>query len=389
MKTWLHFDSTGGAAGDMILGALLALGVPPREVEETLRSLCLEPFSLIQQPHQAGGLQGVQCHVHVPEEPHAHRHLEEIAALIEKSDLPEDVQRMSLSVFNRLAEAEATVHGTTPDQIHFHEVGALDSILDICGCCLTLHRLGISGVSCGPLPLGCGTMTCAHGQIPLPAPATLRLLEGMPTVQTNEPFELVTPTGAALLSTWKTAAAPPPGSIPLHSVFSFGHRTLNQRPNLLRAALYQVPESNSETQESCILLETNLDDQTPELTGLLLEKLQPLALDVFSTPILMKKNRPGILVSVLCTEAQKTNCVETLFRESSTFGIREQTVRRHLLERDFTETQTPWGPVRIKRGFRNETLITSSPEISDCEQLAAQHHVPVKTVYQAALKGLP
>lgn len=389
MKTWLHFDSTGGAAGDMILGALLGLGVPTRDVEKTLGSLVTESFTLTQQPHHTGGLQGVQCSIHVPEEPHAHRNLKEITALIEKSALPDEAQHLSLKVFTRLAAAEAGVHGTTPDQIHFHEVGALDSLLDICGSCLALHQLDVSGISCGPLPLGCGLIPCAHGNLPAPAPATLRLLEGMPTVQTDEPFELITPTGAALLSTWKTAAAPPPGSAPLRSVFSFGHRTLKQRPNLLRATLYAVPEPSAPSQETCVLLETNLDDQTPELIGLLLEKLRPLALEVFSTPVQMKKNRPGLLVSVLCAEAQKPTCLETLFRESSTFGIREQTVQRHLLERNFKKVETPWGPVRIKHGFRNGTLLTRSPEIGDCEQCATAHGVPVKTVYQAALKGMP
>lgn len=383
MKT-LHFDSLGGASGDMILGALCALGADSGELRKQLGSLGIGNFSIECPPFKSHALQGVQCRVNTPKE-HAHRHLADIRGMIADSTLPEPVQAEAIRVFSRIAEAEATVHGTTPDKIHFHEVGAMDSIIDICGACLAKHLLEIETVSVGTLPLGRGTISCAHGVMPCPAPATLLLLENMPVEQTDQPFELVTPTGAALLAEWKSADRIPAGSMPLQTAFSFGHRELENRPNLLRATLYQTGAEQSAGTGEAILLETNIDDMTPELAGALTEKLRDCALDVWTVAVQMKKQRPGILLSVLCEPARKSDCIELIFRESSTFGIRELPLQRHILDREFITVATVYGKIRVKRGLLRGRCVTQSPEIADCERAAAEHNSPLKTVYNAAL----
>lgn len=391
MKT-LFFDSLGGASGDMILGALCELGVNPTELESELSTLPIDNFSITVEPHMSHKLQGVQAKVHVLEPTHhdgpAHhhgRHLSAIREMISQSDLPDPVKVQSIHVFERIAVAEAKMHGTTVEKIHFHEVGAMDSILDIVGSCLALHKLEIDQVAIRALPVGCGTIQCAHGTIPCPAPATLELLHGFSINQTDEPFELVTPTGAALLSTWKTANHTPPESKPLATAYSFGQRQLNQRPNLLRATLF---ESDTACESAdCILLESNIDDMTPELIGLLTETLRPLALDVWVTPVQMKKHRPGVTVSVLCTTEQKARIISAFFKNSTTFGLREQTLSRHVLQREFETVETEFGPIKIKCGRLHGKGITRTPEMSDCENAAIKNGVTARTVYEAALRA--
>jgi hypothetical protein len=318
-------------------------------------------------------------HTHAP-----HRGLREIRALIEGSQLPASVKATSLRVFQRLAEAEAHVHGTTPDQVHFHEVGAMDAIIDIVGACLGLEMLGVTGVSVGPLPLGHGAVECAHGILPIPAPATVELLKGFPVAPGDEPFELVTPTGAALLTTWQTLETFPSGSRILKVGQGFGHRALKGRPNLLRAMLMEIGADSA--QDACLVLECNLDDLTPELTGALLHRLLGVgALDVFLTPVQMKKQRPGILLTVLCRPDQRPAMLDLIFRESTTFGIREHAVQRTVLERRHEYVETPFGRVRVKIGRWQGADITVSPEYEDCLRAAESAGVSVRAVYEAAL----
>ncbi|MFC1467438.1 nickel pincer cofactor biosynthesis protein LarC [Verrucomicrobiota bacterium] len=395
MKT-LFFDSLGGASGDMILGALCGLGVDPAELEADLQTLPIDDFSISVEPFMSHSLQGVQAKVHVHEHHHHHgeghghhhhgRHLSQIKEMIEKSALPDSVKAGSIQVFERIAVAEAKMHGTTVEKIHFHEVGAMDSILDIVGSCLALHKLGVDQVAIRSLPVGCGTIQCAHGTIPCPAPATMELLQGFAIEQTDEPFEMVTPTGAALLSSWKMAERAPSESRPLKTAYSFGQRKLHNRPNLLRATLL---ESDSATEATtCFLLESNIDDMSPELTGILTECLREHALDVWTTPIQMKKQRPAIKVSVLCTAEQKSKASEAFFKNSTTFGIREQQVERHTLQREFKSAQTGFGPIKVKYGYLNGECITRTPEIADCEETAAKNGVSVRAVYEAALRAI-
>ncbi|OQW96968.1 MAG: TIGR00299 family protein [Verrucomicrobia bacterium A1] len=386
----LHFECVGGASGDMILGALIELGVDPSALQRGLARLPIEPFEIEARPFRDHHLAGTQVTVRIPEHRHEHGHgrgLKEITGLIQASDLPPRAKELSLKVFGRIADAEAKVHGTTREEVHFHEVGALDSIIDIVGGCLGLERLGVEAVAVGPFPAGRGIIECAHGVFPNPAPATVELLKGFPVVQTEEPHELVTPTGAALLTTWKTLDAPPDGARPIRIGYSFGHRKLERRPNLLRATLLESEPAAADS-DSCVVLECNLDDTTPELLGSLTQRLlEAGAMDAFTTAVQMKKQRPGTLLTVLCAPGKKDALLDLIFRESTTFGVREYTARRTILERRIVEVQTPHGPVHIKIGRWKDADVTRSPEMDDCIRLARERGVPVRTVYETALQA--
>ncbi len=394
-KRVLHFESIGGASGDMILGALIGLGVPVQELNEELKSLQVDPFEIVADDVVEQGMSGVRARVEVHDHhhhPHHHgehhhehgRHLSTILKLIGSSDLPADVIAMASTVFQRIGEAEAAIHNIDIEKIHFHEVGAMDSIIDIVGCCLALNKLGVDAVSIRSLPQGHGTIECAHGTYPNPAPATLRLLEGIPVDQVDEPFELVTPTGAALLSVWRKTGMPPSGSTSVNMSYSFGHRQLRHRPNLLRATLYELAENQSA--DEVLVLECNLDDTTPELIGCLFDQLvEAGALDVFTAPVSMKKQRTGILLTVLCLPEDRERMLDLIFRESTTFGIRERLSKRVVLDRSFEQIETPFGVVRMKIGRRKGEVVTASPEIEDCRKCAAEGGVPVRNVYDAAL----
>ncbi|MCF7849494.1 MAG: nickel pincer cofactor biosynthesis protein LarC [Kiritimatiellales bacterium] len=391
----LHFESIGGASGDMILGALIGLGVSVDELNEELKTLKVDPFGISVEEIVEQGMSGVRAkvaveeHHHHSDHGHSHghshgRHLSTILGLIGNSGLPDAVKESASEVFQRIGEAEAAIHGVDIEKIHFHEVGAMDSIVDIVGCCLGLHKLGVAGVAIRSLPQGHGTIECAHGTYPNPAPATLRLLDGFPVEQVDEPFELVTPTGAALLSSWKTGDVPPSGSRAVASVYSFGHRRLNHRPNLLRATIYEPADDS--TPDECLVLECNIDDCSPEIVGYLFDPLlEAGALDVFTTPVLMKKQRQGILLTVLCVPSDREKMLDLIFRESTTFGIREHVTKRFILERSFQTLETPYGEVRIKIGKRHGETVTASPEIEDCRKCAAEHGVAVQHLYNAAL----
>ncbi|MBN2163912.1 MAG: nickel pincer cofactor biosynthesis protein LarC [Pontiellaceae bacterium] len=399
-KRILHFESIGGASGDMILGALIGLGVPVEELNDELKSLQVDPFEILVDGVVEQGMSGVRARVVIHEHHHHHhhehdhdghhhhhgRHLSTILKLIDASSLPAPVKENAASVFQCIGEAEAAIHGVDIEKIHFHEVGAMDSIIDIVGSCLALHKLGVDGVSIRSLPQGHGTIECAHGTYPNPAPATLRMLKGFPVQSVDEPFELVTPTGAALLSNWRSASSPGECAGLTNTAYSFGHRKLNGRPNLLRASLYVENLSRNAEFDEVLVLECNLDDMTPELIGCLSEQLIASgALDVFTAPVFMKKQRPGVLLTVLCAPEQRNGLVEIIFRESTTFGIREHLSRRTILDRGFEPVETPYGSVRIKVGQRAGEIMTAAPEIEDCRKCATEGGVPVKIVYDTAL----
>ncbi len=313
--------------------------------------------------------------------------MREIEALIQAGGLPEAVKADSLRVFRRIGEVEAGLHGTTVDRIHFHEIGAVDSIVDIVGCCLARHRLGIGAVSVGPLPQGCGTLHCAHGLWPNPAPATVALLEGMRVEQTDEPHELVTPTGAGLLAVWRSQAVAPAGARVLSAGYGFGQRTLQGRPNVLRAVVLETDEV-AEAATACLVLECNLDDETPELVGALTERLLAAgALDVFTTPVFMKKQRPGVLLTVLTEPALREKLIDLLFRESTTLGLREHPVQRTVLHRRHVEVETPSGRIRIKIGTWHGDDVTLAPEFEDCRLRAQESGRPLRQVYEQAVQA--
>ncbi len=398
----IRFDSVGGASGDMILGALIGLGADVNILSRELASLLPdEKFRITIAPKESYGINGITAKVEIEElhSHHSHEHHHEhdgrtfadIRQIIGKSRLTDTVKATSIRVFAALAAAEGKIHNMPSDKVHFHEVGAVDSIVDITGCCLALEMLGVQGISVSPLPSGQGTFKCRHGIYPIPAPATIELMKNLKSVLTDEPYELVTPTGAALLSVWPHVEVPD-GSKLTDVANSFGHRKLDARPNLLRAILYEsagntMPEHNDDT-DSVIVLETNIDDCPAEFIGPLFERLLSAgALDVWTTPILMKKQRPGIMLSVICRNDCRKTIYDIIFQETTTFGIREYTAVRQCLERRFEQAQTSYGKVKIKVGSRNGRDITCSPEIDDCIRLSGESGVAVRDVYLAAVKA--
>ena len=428
MKRYLRLDSVGGASGDMILSALAAVGADIQAIEKTLNSFFPEKLTFqlasandsglngfrlkVQRPasgvlHSESKVRGpesndwlhanskgsgfrvqgsgVEAHGHDRGE-HTHRGLREIEALLTGSPLSEATRNVAIEVFRSLAAAEAKIHNTTPEAVHFHEVGAWDSVADIVGSCLALEQLGICGVSCGPLPAGIGTIACSHGEMPNPAPATQELLQGLRVVQTDEPFEMVTPTAAALLRVWtQTLERVPEETVLEKNGFGFGTRKLKHRPNVLRATLMSSPISDLRplTSDSKLLvMEANLDDCNPEwIASLVPVLLEQGALDVWQTPILMKKGRAGLLLSVLAPEACAGILRETIFRGTTTFGIRYYPVQREVLERRMEQVATPYGEVPVKVGLYKGEVITRSPEHDACEALAKAHGVTVRQVW--------
>jgi len=386
----IYFDSVGGASGDMILASLLDLGADLKKIQAGLQKMVRDRFSIEAKPVRQNGLRGLRVKVriaHHDEHGHGHhcRNLDDIEKLINKSPFSSHVKEHAVGVFRRLAKAEAKAHGVQPSEIHFHEVGALDSIVDIVGSCLALEQLGVEKTAMGCLPLGCGTIKCAHGILPSPAPATVELLKGFAVAQTGEKFELVTPTGAALLTTWKNTGLVPAGSQILRAGYGFGHFELKNRPNLLRAILFDGAKETG-GHEQCLALECNIDDMSPELIGHLFNRLlEQGALDVFITPVQMKKNRPGAMLTVLCSPDKREEMLDLIFSESTTFGVREYNVRRTVLPRRFETVATPYGRVRLKIGLWKGGEVTRAPEYEDCRKLAEKANVPLRKIYEAAL----
>ncbi len=387
-----RFDSVGGASGDMILSAFLDLGVNVDELISTVKQLDIEHFELVPRKVEQNGLHGTGIDVKIDHQGHHHNHrtFEDIKDLLEKSGIDSKIKDTSLQVFRKLAEAEASVHDTTPEKVTFHEVGATDSIIDIVGSCFCLVSLKIEMVTVGPLPVGRGTIQAAHGLLPVPVPATALLLRNHEIIQTEENTELVTPTGAALLSTWEKLL---PSAAPALSISKTGHgfgsKKLSARPNVLRISLLTASKNEHEPSD-CIVLESNIDDTIPELLGSLASRLfEAGALDVFFTSAQMKKQRPGTLLSVLVRPADAAVIKELIFRETTTFGIREYEVSRTTLARRTHAVQTRYGPVKIKIGTLCGEDVTWSPEYEDCARIAGEQQTPVRKVYEAALRSSP
>lgn len=384
-----YFDCFSGVSGDMALGALLACGADEAAFRSALAGLAVPGYDLKIERVTRGGLAATDVDVALREHEQGHgRHLSDIAALLEHSTLSDGVRRKALAVFERLADAEAKIHGATRDEIHFHEVGAVDAIVDIVGVCLLLQMLGVERVALSALPCGHGTITCAHGVLPVPAPATLELLAGFPVYPIDIRGELVTPTGAALLTTLAGphSAGPMPAMRVLTSGFGAGKKQFDpNRPNLLRVVLGETEESTDRTPQTIAVLETNVDDQNPEGFDLLMERLLAAgALDVFFAPIQMKKNRPATLVTALCPLEKTEDLADLLFRESGTFGIRVREQKRLTLTRSWETVATEYGPIQVKVGTWQGEEMTASPEYEDCKQAALTHGVPLRRVYDAA-----
>lgn len=333
---------------------------------------------------------------HHDDHDHEHnRNFSQIKELISRSALSDWVKQKSVNVFHRIAVAEGKIHGLPPEQVHFHEVGAVDSIVDIVGGCIALEMLGKPRVLAAPVVEGFGWINCAHGRFPIPAPATLQILggRGIAVTQCDEPHELVTPTGAALLAEFVESFGPMQGIVAEKVGFGLGTRNNKTRPNVLRAILGESTSGSAQTNDwqtdTITVLETNLDDINAEILGHFVEQaLAAGALDVFHTPIQMKKNRPGVLLTVLCNSADADKFTELMLRETSAFGVRRSTAERRKLQREFSTVKTAFGDVSVKIGKLNGKVVQASPEYESCKKIADQKHVTLKDVYEAALKAV-
>ena len=379
--TIAYLDCFSGVSGNMLLGALLDAGLALDDLKADLARLPLSGYEIRAERVTKRGVSATHLAVEVSPE-HAHRGLKDVIAIIDQAGLPSGVSDQSRRIFTRLAEAEARVHGQPVEEVHFHEVGAVDAIIDVVGACCGLHRLGIEQVSASPLPLGGGWVETAHGRLPVPAPATAELLKGVPAYGGPVEEELVTPTGAAILTTIATSFGPMPPMTVRSVGWGAGTKEM-AHPNVLRIF---VGESAAQPRaQSLVAIETNLDDMNPEFFEYLMDRLYMAgALDVFYTPIVMKKSRPATLISVLAEATQANALREVIFRETTTLGVRSYDVSRLCLERDWREVQTEYGPVRMKVGLSDGEIITAAPEYEDCRRLARESGTPVKTVYQAA-----
>jgi pyridinium-3,5-bisthiocarboxylic acid mononucleotide nickel chelatase len=436
MKT-LYLDLISGIAGDMFIAALIDLGADAKKLERELKKLKLDGYHLHVSRQQKSAIAGVKFDVHLAhdhdhhhghdhdhahghqhehdhdhghdhghhhEHDHAHGHshedqrnFAEIKRLISRSKLSGWVKQRSIAVFARIAEAEGKIHGLPPAEVHFHEVGAVDSIVDIVGAAIALELLGKPRVIASPVVEGTGWIDCAHGTFPVPAPATLAILgtRKIPMTQCEEPHELVTPTGAALLAEFAESFGPMENLVAEKIGFGLGTRENRTRPNVLRAVLgtqstVRNPRSTVtgagldwETDRVAVL-ETNLDDCSGEILGAFVESaLAAGALDVFHTPIQMKKNRPGVLLTVLCAESDADKFCELILRETTAFGVRKTMAERRKLRREFTEAATSYGKVTVKIGRFGGKVVQAAPEFESARKTAAKAGVPVKKIFEA------
>lgn len=387
-----YFDCFAGISGDMTLGALLDVGLPLADLQRTLDGLSVSGWRLEVTRVARRGIAGAQVKVLVDEAADLpHRHLDDILSLLAASNLEEKVRRSAAAVFTRLAAAEAAVHGSDLAHVHFHEVGALDSIVDIVGAVAGLHLLGVERIVASPLPLGHGFVTAAHGLLPVPAPAVVQLLagRGIPVADRDVAGEMVTPTGAALLAELADEFGPYPAMTVRAAGFGAGQRDM-PFPNLLRLVLGDAADAPDKPSayyqtERLLLLETNIDDMNPELFGYVSQRLFDAgALDVWLTPIYMKKGRPATLLSALCATAQADRLTELILTETTSLGLRRQEVERWRLPRTIERVDTPWGPVRVKVALLPNGQRKVAPEYEDCRALAEAHGVPLRAIYRAA-----
>lgn len=378
----LYFDPFAGASGDMILGALVGLGLDPEALSAELAKLNLEGYSIATRKVVRAGLAATKVDVEV-REARGERRYPEIRELIEASRLSSQVKRRALETFARLAEAEGRVHDIPPDQVHFHEVGAIDAIVDIVGAAAGFELIGASEILSAPVNVGRGIVTSAHGALPVPAPATAELLRGAPTFVAGPQAELTTPTGAAILTTAARFGPQPPMRVEKIS-YGAGSRDHQGFPNVLRAML---GKREGEAQR-VTLIETNIDDMNPELFGYVLEKLLAAgALDVYLAPVIMKKNRPGTLLTVIARPEQADSLAELIFAETSTIGLRLVEAGRRTLERETISVETRYGPVPGKVSRLAGKVANFAPEYEGCRRLAEKLGVPLKEIYAAAAQA--
>jgi uncharacterized protein (TIGR00299 family) protein len=382
------FDCFSGISGDMTLGALVDAGLPLDVLRAELAKLDLPGYTLSSEKVRRSGISATKVHVVLDEKEQPARHLADISRIINGSSLSTVIQQKSLAIFQRLAEVEAKVHGTTPDRVHFHEVGAVDALVDIVGSVIGLEHLGITEIIGSPVNVGSGTAHTAHGKLPVPAPATVELLRNIPLYSSSIAFELTTPTGAAIISSLAASFGLLPQMKVTRIAHGAGNKDFTGQPNVLRLMIGELLPAYDEDRST--LIETNIDDMNPQLYNQVIEKLLAQgAQDAYLTPIIMKKGRPGILLSVLCDRMNTDAVLDTLFRETTSIGVRIGETGRKKLQREVRDVETIYGKVRLKISKRGDEIMTVTPEYEDCRRIAEETKVPVKEVMEAAKRSFP
>ncbi len=378
----VYFDCFAGISGDMTLGALIDLGVPQKYLVQELAKLGVPGYSLRAGRVQRSGITGRQVQVKISHHEHHHRTFKDIEKIIGKSPLKASVKERSLAVFRLIAEAEGKVHNKKAEAVHFHEVGAIDSIVDIAGCMIGLDYLGIERFAASAVPTGGGFVKCQHGILPVPAPATVLLLKGIPVYDNGIKAELVTPTGAAILAALcESFGAIPPMTIQ-KTGYGAGSRELTEMPNMLRLILGNALQPGRT--DTVVVLEATIDDMSPELAGYAMERLfEAGALDVAFTPVYMKKNRPAMLMTVICTEAQQAPLTAMFFAETTTAGVRSYRAERSILQRREGHVDTKFGKLKVKLLEDGSGAMRPVPEYEECRRIAKAKKVPLREVYAA------
>jgi uncharacterized protein (TIGR00299 family) protein len=384
----ISYDCFSGISGDMNLGAMIDLGIEKDFLVNELNKLKLKGWEIEVIKDQRHGISGTKVTVKQTMHEHAHRHMSDIENIINNSELDTKTKELSKKIFMQIAVAEAKVHNTTVDHVHFHEVGAIDSIIDIVGAAICFNSLNVEGVHVSTVELGSGFVKCDHGKLPVPAPATVEIIKGIPVKKGGVDFEATTPTGAAILAALGTDFST---GLPLKiekTAYGVGQKDNNDVPNLLRVFLGEsIPKS--ESGHDALHLECNIDDMNPEFYDYISEKLFSAgASDVYLSDIIMKKGRPGIVLNVLCESESADTLKQIIFTESTTLGIRTLPFRKETLVRKIVTIVTIYGEVKIKRSYYNGKEVSCKPEYEDCKRIAAEKGIPLKEVYNNIMAGL-
>ncbi|MCU1288984.1 MAG: hypothetical protein JWN60_1213 [Acidobacteria bacterium] len=409
MKT-LYFDCFAGASGNMILGALIALGVNENELIERIKLLNISDFAVEVKTVDKSGISAVHADVKVPHE-HAHRHLHTIEKIINDSDLSDSIKKRAIEIFTKLAEAEAKIHGIDVKKVHFHEVGAMDAIIDVVGACIGFEMLGIEKFACSKIHVGSGFAKMAHGTFPVPPPAVAELLQGAPIYSTEIEGELITPTGAAIIATVCEQFGTIPEMIVEKTAYGAGTREYKDFPNVLRLIVGETAEAKTNSSKEnnpqintrehelkseqslkgeqssktaaqfLTLLETNIDDLSPQILGFVMERAFEFgAFDCWFTPIQMKKNRPATMISILCGEDEKAALTEMLYKETSTLGVRVTKIERSCLEREIIKVETEFGEIDVKIAKYDGKTVNAKPEYDQLREIAIKFNIPLREI---------
>jgi len=383
----LYYDCFSGISGDMNLGAMMDLGVDHSYLIDQLKKVNIDSYEIKISREKRRGIAGTRFEVLLLSDDHTrkHRNYRDIVELIQDSSLSEKVRDICLNIFRNVAEAEAGVHGCDLEEVHFHEVGAIDSIVDIVGAAICLDFLKVDQVISSPVEVGGGFVRCAHGILPVPAPATAEILKGIPVKSGAVPFETTTPTGAAILAATVTCFTDKIYFTPGKIGYGIGRRDTDI-PNVLRVFLGEIEEESLDeevAEQEAWVVECNIDDMNPELYDAVMDALfEKGALDVYLTPILMKKSRPAVTLSIICNQDRKKDMEETLWMQTTTFGMRSYRISKSMLKREFSKVETKYGPVSMKHACFRGRRIKSKPEYEDCKRLAGENGVSVREILE-------